>query len=64
MEQRLRVVRWATGNIGTRAPTGGDLSLQPESLTANRAVNAVPYVCAVPRGFVSTAQLGSIVPNP
>jgi 4-hydroxy-tetrahydrodipicolinate reductase len=31
--------------------------------TANRAVNAVPYVCAAPPGIRTTADLPQIIPS-
>jgi hypothetical protein len=103
----LRVVQWATGNIGSRSlrhiiqhpeltlagvyvtstakagrdagelcglpPTGvtatrdiGEiLALGADCVlyTANRAVNAVPYVCAAAPGIRTTTDLPQIIPT-
>jgi 4-hydroxy-tetrahydrodipicolinate reductase len=36
---------------------------QMAGYTANRAVNAVPYVCAAPPGLRSTVDLPQVIPT-
>ena len=39
-----------------------DLAAFTPAYTANRPVNAIPYVCAAPPGILATADLPPIVP--
>jgi 2,4-diaminopentanoate dehydrogenase len=39
-----------------------DLGSFTPAYTANRPVNAIPYVCAAPPGILATADLPPIVP--
>lgn len=67
--RRLRVVQWATGNIGARSLRGviehPGLELVgvyvTPGYTANRAVNAVPVVCAAPPGIRTTPDLPQVI---
>jgi 4-hydroxy-tetrahydrodipicolinate reductase len=40
-----------------------DLAAFTPAYTANRPVNAIPFVCAAPPGFLSTADLPPITPG-
>ncbi len=68
---------WDLGRTGWRVRVRGDAPLDVElpiavslaelgahtpSLTANPAVNAIPYVCAAPPGILSTADLPPMTP--
>jgi 4-hydroxy-tetrahydrodipicolinate reductase len=68
---------WDLGETGWRVRVEGDTPLRvdirfpvpPErwaetspGLTAHRAVNAVPYVCAAPPGIRTTAELPQVIP--
>jgi 4-hydroxy-tetrahydrodipicolinate reductase len=69
---------WEVRGNGWRVQVDGDAPLDidinfaiPEGMagemtpgyTANRAVNAVPYICAAPAGIRSTVDLPQIIPN-
>ena len=65
---------WDLRTTGWRVTVEGDSPLDIEiampgpldqmaGYTANRAVNAVPYVCAAPPGIVTTVDLPQIVPT-
>jgi 2,4-diaminopentanoate dehydrogenase len=68
---------WDLGSTGWRVRVRGDAALDvtiafpipveelgafTPALTANRPVNAIPYVCAAPPGLLSTADLPPITP--
>jgi 4-hydroxy-tetrahydrodipicolinate reductase len=68
---------WDLGPTGWRVRVRGDAALDvtigfpipveelgafTPALTANRPVNAIPYVCAAPPGMLSTADLPPITP--
>lgn len=62
---RVRVRGDAPMDVTIAFPVAvAELGAMTPSLTANRPVNAVSYVCAAPAGFVATADLPSVVPNP
>lgn len=61
---RVRVHGDAPFDVALPFPVAlDDLGGATPSYTANRPVNAIPYVCAAPPGLVSTSDLPPIVPG-
>ncbi len=61
---RVRVRGDAPFDVSLPLPIAlDDLGYQTPAYTANRPVNAVPYVCAAPPGILATGDLPAIVPG-